>query len=492
MKLRYLISREREINASAKNGKNFLIEGDNYASLKLLEKTHKGVIDVIYIDPPYNTGNEDFVYNDNIVDNEDTFRHSKWLSFMTKRIHLAYDLLSDEGLMFASIDENEIAGFKILLDSIFGENNFICIFSWMKTATPPSLSKNIRRKFEYVLCYRKKYSELGLFGGIISGGDMPLLNDGNKEIGVTFQKDSLIFKIPDGVYLKGRYDRVQLLEDIEIKDGKALTDLKLFGPMKWTQDTINKEISSGTIFLIKSSKFAIRYERCGERIKKPSNIISNEECSVGTNEDGAKDLQKIFNKKVFNFPKPVSLIKYLINMKCFYKKNAIVLDFFAGSGTTGQAVLELNKEDGGNRHFILCTNNENNICEDITYERLKTVITGKRQDGSIYRENPYEDNLTYLKVNFAEKEDDIDSCKICEQLITLKSSVETCASFVFDKEKDFYEFLDSRIYLDACVVYLLDDILLPSGSNLKERKIEIRELPKYFYSEEELINNDTI
>lgn len=411
---------------------------------------------------------------------------------MTKRIHLAYDLLSDEGLMFASIDENEIAGFKILLDSIFGENNFICIFSWMKTATPPSLSKNIRRKFEYVLCYRKKYSELGLFGGIISGGDMPLLNEGNKEIGVTFQKDSLIFKIPDGVYLKGRYDRVQLLEDIEIKDGKALTDLKLFGPMKRTQDTINKEISSGTIFLVKSSKFAIRYERCGERIKKPSNIISNEECSVGTNEDGAKDLQKIFNKKVFNFPKPVSLIKYLINMKCFYKKNAIVLDFFAGSGTTGQAVLELNKEDGGNRHFILCTNNENNICEDITYERLKTVITGKRQDGSIYRENPYEDNLTYLKVNFAEKEDDIDSFKICEQFITLKSSVETCASFVFDKEKDFYEFLDSRIYLDPCVVYLLDDILLPSGSNLKERKIEIRELPKYFYSEEELINNDTI
>ena len=217
-------------------------------------------------------------------------------------------------------------------------------------------------------------------------------------------------------------------------------------------------------------------------------IIEN----CGTTTDGTNELSSIIGKGSFDFPKPIELIKSLLKISS--NKKSIILDFFAGSGTTGQAVLELNMEDEGERQFILCNENDekNKICEKITYERLKTFITGKRKDGSIYRENPYNDNLTYLKVNFAEKDDNIEPYKICEELIALKSSIETCPSFIFDKDEDFYEFLDSNIYSDDCVVYLLDDILLPSGNKLKERKMEIRELPKYFYSEEELINNDII
>ena len=135
----------------------------------------------------------------------------------------------------------------------------------------------------------------------------------------------------------------------------------------------------------------------------PSNIISKEECDVGTNEDGTKELKNIFNTntEVFSHPKPVSLIKYLVNMVTYDNKNAIILDFFAGSGTTGQAVLELNKEDNGNRKFILCTNNENNICEDITYLRLKTVITGKRKDSSVYSDG-MSGSLKYYRTEFVE------------------------------------------------------------------------------------------
>ena len=507
------LEREREINASAKNGKNFLIEGDNYASLKLLEKTHKGKIDIIYIDPPYNTGNNDFIYNDNKIKPDDMFKHSQRLSFMRKRIEIARILLSEDGVIFISIDEHEFAQLKIICDEVFSEENFIENFIWIKNVTK-NLSKTTSTNHEYVFCYAKNLNSIIRANSFFR--TKKEFVDEALELVAKCKKDGLDLSETEGK-LRDFYKNNHVPESISLykfvdkeyrifasdnpsaplAKGTSKNDFDIIHPITHKPC---KKTNTGWRFSYEKSLEMIKdglliFGKDETKIPRVKRFLANvtEEIQKSIIEDftdGKKELQKIFNSNnVFENPKPTTLIKTLVKS---FRKNSIILDFFAGSGTTGQAVLELNKEDGGNRHFILCTNNENNICEDVTYERLKTVITGKRKDGSIYRENPYSDNLTYLKVNFAEKDDNIEPYKICEELIALKSSIETCLSFIFDKDEDFYEFLNSNIYLDNCVVYLLDDILLPSGSKLKERKMEIRELPKYFYNEEELINNDII
>ena len=221
----------------------------------------------------------------------------------------------------------------------------------MKTATPPSLSKNIRKKFEYVLCYKKKDLLYGLNGGIVNGGDMPLLNEVNAFTTLKFNKSSVNFKIPNGFYKAGQYDRVHLQNDIYVVNGRADKDIVLSGHFKWTQSTVDQEVNNGTEFWIKTEKFAIRYARAGERVKLPSNIISKDECEVGTNEDAQKDILSLFENKVMNYPKPVSLLKYLIGMNS--QDEDLILDFFSGSATTAHAVMQLNAEDGGNRKFIM-------------------------------------------------------------------------------------------------------------------------------------------
>lgn len=352
---------------------NLYIEGDNLDVLKLLQETYLGKIKMIYIDPPYNTGN-DFVYEDDFaksadeyIDNSGQFDeqgnrlfqntesngrfHTDWLNMMYPRLKVAKDLLSDDGVIFISIDDNEQENLKKMCDEVFGESNFIALFNWMKTATPPSLSKNIRKKFEYVLCYKKKDLLYGLNGGIVNGGDMPLLNEVNAFTTLKFNKSSVNFKIPNGFYKAGQYDRVHLQNDIYVVNGRADKDIVLSGHFKWTQSTVDQEVNNGTEFWIKTEKFAIRYARAGERVKLPSNIISKDECEVGTNEDAQKDILSLFENKVMNYPKPVSLLKYLIGMNS--QDEDLILDFFSGSATTAHAVMQLNAEDGGRRQYIM-------------------------------------------------------------------------------------------------------------------------------------------
>lgn len=369
---------------NAENSDNMIIKGDNLLALKALLPRFEGKIKCIYIDPPYNTGNENWVYNDNVnskeikkwlgevVGKDDLSRHDKWLCMMLPRLKLLHRLLSDDGVIFISIDDNEMANLKLLCDEVFGANNFVATFKWMKTSTPPSLSKNVRRKMEVVFCYKK--SEIkGLTSGITDGGDMPLLNATNKLGILEFPANSVSFKIADNLYKAGIYDRVQLLEDVNIENSTNINTLKLQGNFKWSQETLNDEIANNTKFIIKGLKFAIRYARDAEREKIPSDIISKLECSVGTNEDGKKEIKEIFDSaNIFDYPKPSSLIVYLANLIC--DKNSIILDSFAGSGTTAHAVLELNKKDGGNRKFILVE--MENYAENITAERVKRVIKG--------------------------------------------------------------------------------------------------------------------
>ncbi len=360
-------------NSKNENAQNLLIKGDNLEVLKHLKNAYFESIKMIYIDPPYNTGSDGFVYKDDRKFNVDELSslagisqeeakrvleftakgsnsHSAWLSFIYPRLYIARELLRDDGVIFISIDDNEQAQLKILCDEIFGEENFVGNFKWIKTATPPSLSKTLRRKMEYILCYSKKQI-LGFNGDEISGGDMPLLNSGNRNVILNFPPNSVIFKIDDGIYIKSNKDRVILLDDLEIQCSKNKNSFRLQGEFKWTQETLNEEILNGTKLIVKSNKFAIRYERNEIRNKLPADILSKDECNVLTNEEATKEINELFHCKVFDTPKPISLLKYLIRIST--ADNDIILDFFAGSGTTAHAVMAQNLEDGGNRKFIL-------------------------------------------------------------------------------------------------------------------------------------------
>ena len=362
---------------------NLYIEGDNLDVLKLLRSGYGERVKMIYIDPPYNTGN-DFVYRDDFkksvreeelaagsIDNEGNRYvintevngrfHSDWCSMMYSRLMVARPLLSKDGVIFISIDDHEVHNLRKICDEIFGETNFVGMFKWNKTATPPSLSYKIRGKYEYILCYEKELNSIKYNGGTVSGGDMPLLNDGNNICRLSFPKDAITFNF-DGDFNPGTYGRVRLINPLRITDGRATSDVVLEGPFKWTQNTVSEEIKAGTSFIIKTKKFAVRYERQGERIKRPADVISKKECGVGTNEDGKKEIRALFDEDVMSYPKPVSLIKYLIPL-AETDKDSIVLDFFSGSGTTAQAVMELNAEDGGRRQFICVQLNEGTLAE---------------------------------------------------------------------------------------------------------------------------------
>ncbi|WP_278930941.1 site-specific DNA-methyltransferase [Limosilactobacillus oris] len=364
---------------------NFILEGDNLHSLYLLEKTHNHKIDVIYIDPPYNTENEGFTYNDKKVDKNDGYRHSKWISFMQRRLVVAKKLLSRDGIIFISIDDNEYQNLKLLMDEIFGEEKFVTNFIWRRK-TGASDAKGIATITEYVLCYcnnpnkkewnsifkqneqsydekryrykDKYYNERG-----------PFYYDNLDRGGLNYS-DSMNFgvKAPDGsiVYPNGRTSFVN--------DGWI---------WKWGKDKIKWGFENGFLEFQQSNKkangWALKYKNYlnvdnSGKLKVRSAPFKNLITSV-INQAGTNELKGMFeNKTPFSNPKPVELIQFLVSL-C-NKKDARILDFFAGSGTTGQAVLNLNNKDGGNRTFILATNNENGIAENITYKRLKKLSEG--------------------------------------------------------------------------------------------------------------------
>ncbi|MDQ0105795.1 adenine-specific DNA-methyltransferase [Chitinophaga terrae (ex Kim and Jung 2007)] len=396
---------------------HILIEGDNLHALTALTFTHEGKIDVIYIDPPYNTGNKDFIYNDTFVDVEDNFRHSKWLSFMSKRLQNAKRLLNENGVIFISIDDNEAAQLKLLCNEVFGENNFITQFLWEKTSTPPALSKKVRKKMEYVICYEKSKDNSSYSIGKVDGGDVPLLNSGNATGQLIFPEGSIKFNIPDGVYSNTPERKVRIIgENLIVQNSLNANSIVLEGNFKWKQEMLNKEILLGTHFIIKSELFSIRFQRKEDNLKTktPTNRL-DKELNVGTNEDAKKEIEDL-SINYFDYPKPVSLIKLLTNLK--YNSNSIILDFFAGSGTTLHATMLLNAEDGGSRQCILVTNNENNICEEVTYERSKRVIQGYTNAKGEKVEGLSGNNLRYYKSEFVGREPSVKNKKEITRLAT--------------------------------------------------------------------------
>lgn len=462
---------------------NFIIEGDNLAALKILEKTHSNLIDLIIIDPPYNRGKNDFRYDDNFLNANDNFPHSMWLSFMEKRLKCAKKLLSKEGYILINIDENELAQLKLLCDEIFGEKNFVGIYMWEKTSTPPALSRKVRKKLEYILCYAKSMNASHQFSqGMIDGGDAPLLNTANELKELVFPKGSVRFMISDGVYEKANSEKVSLTVPVIVEKGLNANELKLRGRFKWVQSHLNKEVEQGTYFIIKSTKFAIRYQRTNiTKVKTPQNLI-NSELGVDTNEAAAKEIEAL-KLPSFEYPKPSSLYSFLINM-VNTKKNMTILDFFAGSGTTGDAVLQVNRDKKTKHRFILCTNNQDNICRGTTYERIKRIIE---------KEN-YEACLKYFKVEFISENNRLyyeyvyELLDYMEELVELENGIdingESVKVLVDEEAADV--FIDHLEKSSNCKkIYIGTDVLLDGEQvlKLKDFQVDINYIPDYYYGD---------
>jgi Adenine specific DNA methylase Mod len=388
--------KERAISCDDPSAPNhILIEGDNLHALTALTYTHEGKIDVIYIDPPYNTGNKDFIYNDSFVDREDEYRHSKWLSFMKKRLEIAKQLLSEKGVIFISIDDNECAQLKLLCDEVFTSLNFCGQFIWRKKSGGGQTDAFFVTEHEYVFVYQSssKFSWIDP-QKIISQDNFKYEDERGKFNIVKLEKwgssahredrPSMYFPIKNP---KGE-DYYPIAPDG--KNGRWRVGLKR---MKNIIDSNRIEWKNGIPYEKNYHDESITIMKT----QKSRSILYN----IGETGDGSKLLTNILGEKdTFQNPKPLSLAKELLS----HNKANTVLDFFAGSGTTLHATMQLNAEDGGHRQCILVTNNENNICEEVTYERNKRVIEGYTTPKGEEVEGLHNNTLRYYRTNFIPRE----------------------------------------------------------------------------------------
>ncbi len=482
VKNRYLAAKNAK-SANEDSPLNFLIEGDNLAALKLLEKTHRGKIDLIYIDPPYNTGNKDFIYNDSYVDKTDTFRHSKWLSFMKKRLEIARRLLSKKGVLFISLNDVEQPNCRVLCDDIFGENNFCGQIIWHKKSGGGQTEEFFVTEHEYVLVYRKSVSFEWMDELIEADAGFNKEDEDGKFKAVKLEKwGSSAHK----------EDRLTMWFPIKTPDGKNMYPKAPDGlPGRWRVGLKRMQVleKRGLIYWEKKDGRWVPYEKIYSedgaltKIKKiKSRSIYYDE--VGETGDATKMLTEIFGKKdMFSNPKPVDLIEELMS----HANADVVLDFFAGSGTTGHAVMKLNAEDGGTRKFILVTNNENGICEKVTYERLKRVI----------ERDKYAASVKYFKVDYIPIDGKVyydyadDLLKHIRELVELENAIDfrtdsTIAIAVTDKEFEKFVAIDKNME-GKRVLYVGHDVLIGKSARQKLERmgIEIRIIPQYYYSEQE-------
>ena len=519
---------------------NFLIEGDNLASLQLLEKTHKGKIDLIYIDPPYNTGNQDFIYDDCYVDTEDGFRHSKWISFMTKRLYAARSLLTEKGVIFIQISDIELAQLRLLCDTVFGEDNFLNIISVnMKNiagASGGGEDKRFKKNCEYILVYAKNYSLMPLFNGpyeyreiysvveqyrvegknwhytsvLVERGDKEYFGstvDGNgDEIKLYRRKNAVVKSVrqvmaDEGISEKEVYYKYgQCI--FEAKDAQSSIRTRVINAKKQygiTDDIISIEYipktgkNKGTLYeqFYKGDKCRL-FAWLGDISEIIDGLLYKKDLQ-GTYWDYTSrinNLTKEGNVEFGNGKKPIDLLKRIIAL---YPDNEItVLDFFAGSGSTGHAVIAQNIEDGGNRQFILCTNNQNSICREKTYVRLSNVINGyTTENGKVFE--PMSASLKYFKVDYIPVSERMYYEYADELLTHIRELVELENGINFTgnaevgivlTEDELAEFIANGEAFAKCRKLYMGHDLLPDEEQekiLRSRGIEISIIPDYYY-----------
>ena len=504
---------------------NFLLEGDNLHSLHLLEKTHSGKIDVIYIDPPYNTGNKDFIYNDKIVDKTDGYSHSKWLSFMSKRLEIARELLSDTGFLFISIDDNEQSQLKLLCDEVFGEQNFINLISVNSKvsagASGGGEDKRLKKNIEYILIYCKSIDAIPPLNPIYKETDLMSYIQKMKSDGKSFKYTNILYEFDDIEYYKTIKDGsgddivIKKVNRYSIKTVNAISKLeniteqevylKYYDRIMTTtnaQTSIRTRVWEATdsednmyvaTYTPKSGKnkgktidliFKGRQKVLviwlkDSSLKNKNKIVKREK--IGTFWDGFSwiNVSKEGKIKFENGKKPIALIMQAL--KLTDNRNSIVLDFFAGSGSTGHAVSQLNKEDGGRRKYILCTNNESNICEEITYKRLL----------NIQEELPH--NLKYFKTDFVVKEEFPDVTLEYELLNYVTPLVELEFGVDISNPKvqvilseDQLDDMNESDFMENSTLFIHPEIFFDAEQEqiLRDKNITKQEIPNYYFGKD--------
>ncbi len=367
---------DKESSKNWDTTENLYIEGDNLEVLKLLQKSYHNKIKMIYIDPPYNTGN-DFIYKDDYKDNLKNYiektnqalqsnpetsgrYHSDWLNMMYPRLKLARNLMTEDGVIFISIDDNEVHNLKKICDEIYGEENFIGIITWEKKRKGSYLSKNIVSLTEYCLVYCKDINQSKVVGGKADQSEsQPLIKRTNNVKTLCFPENLIFTKLEDKTYKSGVYGNgssaVELLNDVIVENGKIKSQMKIKGPFIWTQAKVDEQIEKGAKFVVNTENFQIRCFKINDENKYKGfpSIIKGVEIK-GTNEDAYEEMVKLFGaEKIFDYSKPKNYIKEFIRSQSYEREPIVVLDFFSGSASTAHAVMQLNAEDDGNRKFIM-------------------------------------------------------------------------------------------------------------------------------------------
>jgi len=471
------------------SSQNLIVHGDNLEALKALMPYYYGKIKCIYIDPPYNTGNEGWVYNDKVNspkikrwlgkvvggESEDLCRHDKWLCMMYPRLRLLRDLLSNEGIIFISIDDNEQGNLKLLLDEIFGLENFVSQLIWKKKQGGGNDSNNFVNEHEYILVYAKKFDLFKInldTEHVLADALYPFKDEHGEEYGLVTldkssirQSDSLIFDIKDP---EGNIYQPRIIK------GKRSC-------WRWGKDKVKCDYDQ---LVFKNGKVYTRYYR-PEGVTPKTLLVDTR---FGRTETGKEVLVSILQENIFAYPKPVELIEHLIRISC--NNQDLILDSFAGSGTTGHAVLRLNKQDGGNRRFILIEM-EDHVAKEITTERIKRVIKNESYDngfefceldkplfneeGKIDEECTFEQLAQY--VYFTETQTNLDKKQISKSFIG--SLNETDYYLIFKERgknilnKSFLKSIKKDdnariIYADKC---LLDE------ETLEKNNIQFKQIP---------------
>ena len=430
------------------NTQNLYIEGDNLDVLKVLRETYLGKVKMIYIDPPYNTGN-DFVYNDDFAQGKDDFEqssglfdeegnqtidpmqrntesngrfHTDWLNMIYPRLKVARDLLADDGVIFISIDDNEVENLRKICDEVFGEQNFVTQYVWEKKKKPSFLNANIGTKTEYIVCYSKNRFMLGALSVDTTeeGKKYPLNNAGNSISVLTFPPHSVMFNINDGMVEKQNMSEgniiTELLNDLIIKNGLNENEFKLKGEWRYSQQKVNEIISNGETLIISKIPFRPNHIKKGGEIKKMHNLLTIAHYNIGTNEDATSEQISLLGKDYFDYAKPSSLIQLLIKAISYNDRDSFIMDFFSGSATTAHAVMKLNAEDGGNRKFIMVQLPEKtdekseaykagykNICE-IGKERIRRAGKKIKEEAGLSAQN-LDTGFRVLKLDTSNMED---------------------------------------------------------------------------------------
>lgn len=463
---------DKEISTTT-GGVNFLLEGDNLHSLRLLEKTHAGRIDLIYIDPPYNTNNKEFIYDDSFVDKTDAFRHSKWLSFMHERLLLVKQLLSKNGSIFISIDSNEQAQLKLLCDEIFGEENFVDMISWFKKASPSNDAQYFSNDIEYILVYARDKS-------VWRPHRLPL-NEKQMKYYTNPDNDSRgPWNSATYTYNKSKEQRPSLYYPITNPYTGEEVWPKETAVWAYSKEQCEEHIKNNMLFWGVDGK--AKYPRFKKFLSNHQGVVNRTLWHYDdvNHTQGASAELKSLDIIGFATPKPTRLIDRIIRIAS--EDNSIILDFFAGSGTTAHAVLKYNHDhESSNRKFILCTNNENNICEEVTYERIKRVIEGYGDVEGIPA------NLKYYRTDFVSKYSDSLTDELLDhikEMIQLEHGINLDGNqyllVLTDEEADALEQHWDE-YKDVKALYVSRNVLFTTEQNMLFGDVDIHIIPDDYF-----------